>query len=505
MTYDASVPYRRAGLAYSEAVLHVIVAIIVVVVSVSAFAVSTVFGIAATFLMTFAVAVVMPAAIPFVVAASFLFQNVVVAWYTPLITDNDAFDAMRGANFIITMAAFAAFLTAGFGARARAIPELRPWIIGIVAVLAVTMLYLGIGAVHGEAKDAVVYFRNIVTAIACFTIAIVAAGLYRIDLRTTVFWLAAAATVYGYCELVFTFDFLSLFHGDLYVERSLLQLQQSGEFERVLKETGFVIRNLQDVLTFNMFNLPALAGVLPKVFRIEGPTFHSISYAYGLAGSALFLLFNGRRLLPLLTLPLLIVIGSKGAMAMLLRGLFVQFAGPRLGARRTLLATRLCAVIWVVGSIYVGMHNGDYHVLGFFAGVREFMHNPLGVGLGLGGNLSSTTANVDWQMAQADGVAQTPMESAIGVMIYQMGIGSLAFLGFLVAIGIAGWKAFRRTGEFSQLFLPVVVIAISANAVLQEEAYFSPLALAFALLLGGVTLGTAWNPGGNQPERRFNG
>ncbi|TIV96386.1 MAG: hypothetical protein E5V85_18110, partial [Mesorhizobium sp.] len=49
-----------------------------------------------------------------------------------------------------------------------------------------------------------------------------------------------------------------------------------------------------------------------------------------------------------------------------------------------------------------------------------------------------------------------------------------------------------QTGDPDFLFGFVGVVTISANAVLQEEAFYSPLALAFCLLLVGVSLGTRW-------------
>ncbi|TIT71004.1 MAG: hypothetical protein E5W56_22350, partial [Mesorhizobium sp.] len=49
-----------------------------------------------------------------------------------------------------------------------------------------------------------------------------------------------------------------------------------------------------------------------------------------------------------------------------------------------------------------------------------------------------------------------------------------------------------QTGDPDHLFGFVGVVTISANAVLQEEAFYSPLALAFCLLLVGVSLGTGW-------------
>jgi hypothetical protein len=42
------------------------------------------------------------------------------------------------------------------------------------------------------------------------------------------------------------------------------------------------------------------------------------------------------------------------------------------------------------------------------------------------------------------------------------------------------------------LFAFVSIIVICANAVLQEEAFFSPLALRFCLTLVGLAIGSHW-------------
>ena len=477
--------------ALAAALLHGVVAVLAVVTSVSAFAISTSYGIAATFVLTVLLSIAMPAGIPILIAASFMLQNMVVAWFTPIITDNTTFDAMRGANFVILASAFATFFLAALQPRMRAIPQLRPWILGGFGLGATVVLYLGLGIVHGDAKDAIVYFRNVITPIACFYVAIVAASSYRIELDRLLPWLVGFAIAYGYLELTFTMDFLSLFHGDAYIERDIWRQIQTGVWEKALQDTGFVLRNLNDVMMTTPFNFSLLAD-LPPVFRIGGPTFHPISFAYALAVASSWLVFNRRWALPLLALPLLLVIGSKGALFMLVLALFVRIASGLVGVRAALLVTAFASAAWVAGSILVGIRLGDYHVLGFFAGVRAFLHNPFGIGLGFGGNLSSTSVNINWDRAQANGIADTPMESAFGVMIYQMGIGTLVFLGFLVAIARAAWRAYRDSGDFALLFLWVAVVTISANAVLQEEAWFSPLALALALLLGGVTLAGHW-------------
>src|SRR5947208_1194646 len=83
-------------------------------------------------------------------------------------------------------------------------------------------------------------------------------------------------------------------------------------------------------------------------------------------------------------------IGSKGATFML----FVAIAGRLIyrpsRAGLALMAVMALAVVWTTAAIGYGATHGDYHVLGLIAGMRDFLADPLGQGLGLGGNLSST-------------------------------------------------------------------------------------------------------------------
>lgn len=480
----------RAPYAGAETAMQVCLALLMAITSVSCFAVSIVFGAAATFVLTLALTVATPASIPVILIGTFLYQNTVVAWFTPYIPDNNVFDALRGANFVILMTAYGAFFLASFQARVRAVPGLVPWLRWSLAAAAVVVFYLLLGAARGHAKDAILYFRNTITPIACFHIAVVAASLYRIDLRRSLLWLGAGAIVYGYCELVFTFDFLNLFNGDLYVQRAIRRQIEAGVWEQALRETGFVLRGLDDVMTTSFFNTGLFDGILPRVFRISGPNFHPISYAYALGITAVWLLFKGRWLLPLAALPLLLVIGSKGAAFMVVLALFARIAQRPLGTGLTMAVVLAVCVTWVAATIVFGASYGDFHVLGLFAGVRDFVHNPLGQGLGFGGNLSSTTENLDWQRAQATGATAVPIESAVGVMLYQMGVGSAVFFGFLAAIAVKARQLLLRTGSLDFWFAFVGVVAISANAVLQEEAYYSPLALGFCLLLAGISFGT---------------
>ena len=483
---------RRVPQSGAEAALHVAVALLLVIAAVSSFAVSTVFGAAVAFVLTLLVSTVLPASVPIIVICAFLFQNMIVAWFTPYIPDNNAFDALRGANFVVLMAAYGAFLMASLQVRLRAVTQARPWLLWGFALAGIITFYMLLGAVRGVPKDSIIYFRNTITPLACFHIGIVAASLYRIDLRKSLLWLGASAIVYGYCELIFTMDFLGLFNGDLYIERAIRRQIETGVWEKALQQTGFVLRGLEDVMTTTFFNTPLFADLFPKVFRIGGPNFHPISYAYALGILSVWLLFKGRWLLPLAALPLLLVIGSKGAMFMVVLALAVRLMQRPLGLRLTLLGVLAVSATWIIAAIGYGATHGDYHVLGLIAGLRGFLGNPLGQGLGIGGNLSSTSFNLDWDRAQAHGVAAVPVESAIGVMLYQMGVGSMVFFGFLAALVITARRLLLKTGNPEFLFAFVAVVSISTNAVLQEEAFYSPLALGFSLLLVGTAFGTHW-------------
>ena len=488
----SSHPPPPLPLSTGEAGLHVFLAFVLLALAVPCFVISTVFGLAVTFVATLALCIVLPASAPTLIIVSFMFQNLVIACFTPLVANDEAFDTIRGVNFVILVTAYGAFLLASFQTRTRELVELQPLLRLAIVTLGVICFYFALGATHGNPRDAVVYFRNTLTPLACFHVAVVAAGLYPVDLRKTLIWLGAAAVAYGYCELFFTFDFLSLFNGDLYVERQLARQVDTGAFERLLRETGYVVLNIQDMMTTTLFNTPFFKDIFPRIYRIAGPNFHQISYAYALCTISVWLLFRRNWILPLLAFPLLVVIGSKGAAAMLAFALLFKATGRLMPARLALALVPIGAIAWIATALFLGVRSGDYHTLGFLSGLHGFAGNPLGHGLGIGGNLSSAFDTVNWENAQASGATSTPVESAVGVMLYQMGFGAFLFFGFVAALAVTCSRLFVRTGDEVFAFGVIALVVISANAVLQEEAFLSPLALGFVLLLVGVSLGGYW-------------
>ena len=115
----------------------------------------------------------------------------------------------------------------------------------------------------------------------------------------------------------------------------------------------------------------------------------------------------------------------------------------------------------------------------------------------------SLADGIDWQAWQKEG-ADFAVESAVGVLIYQMGVAAVAVYAPLVALLRIGFgrprsQSLRRPGAVSPLptdalFIGIVVTLF--NGFFQEEAY-SPYALGLLALLGGVAAG---NVMGSQPR-----
>jgi hypothetical protein len=476
-----------------EALLQTAAVIALVGVSVASLTISATFGIAVTLTMTASLCIFYPAAAPILLIAAFLYQNLFVAVFSPLVSSPEALDTLRGANFAILVAASSLFTFAAFlEPRRLPLPSQR-WLLALVALAAIVIFYLGLGILRGAGRDAVVYFRNIAIPLGCFATGLIAASVYRVELGRSLVWLAGAALAYGYFELFFTTDFLALFNGDTYLESRIAGRIEAGYWQRIMEQTGFVLTDVMDGMTVPFLNLPLLKDLMPSVFRLSGPNFHPISFAYALAIAAVWLLFRRGFLFLILALPILLVVGSKGALVLVGFAVLLKLAMPLVGARAAFPIFAGGLGVYLTLAIVYGQAVRDYHVLGLLAGLREFFANPFGRGLGFGGNLSSTIEGVlDWNISQQQGIANVPVESAIGVMLYQMGVGTFAYLAFIAIILLGCKRLFSSTGDPAFLFSFASAAVITANGLLQEEAMFAPLALGLCLLLTGVEFGNHW-------------
>jgi len=191
------------------------------------------------------------------------------------------------------------------------------------------------------------------------------------------------------------------------------------------------------------------------------------------------------------TLPLLLLCSVKGASILFLFVSFAWISTRLFGAVGTLVVCLLGLVIYVGAGIYIGLQIGDYHVIGFMGGWNGFIQNPFGRGLGVGGNFSEGFSSIDWGAAQQAGSVDGAVESAVGVLLYQMGIAALVPLAFYAAIAMKAWRLYASSGILTQGLAAFGVLVTMVNGIFQEEAVFAPPALGLLLCLAGLVLGNA--------------
>jgi hypothetical protein len=238
-------------------------------------------------------------------------------------------------------------------------------------------------------------------------------------------------------------------------------------------------------------NTPLLEGTgLSKLLRINGPNMSPISFGYGIAFFGLFLFSVGRPLLAVAALPLLIFCSVKGALIMATFVAAAWMSTRLFGALVTLLLGLLALIAFAVVAIHVGLQIGDYHVIGLMGGWNGFLDKPLGRGLGVGGNLSDGYFSIDWSAAQQAGTMDGAAESAIGVLLYQMGIAALVPLCFYFAVALKAWRLYASSGNLTQGLAGFGVMVVLLNGLFQEEALFAPPALGLVLSLAGLVIGS---------------
>jgi hypothetical protein len=122
-------------------------------------------------------------------------------------------------------------------------------------------------------------------------------------------------------------------------------------------------------------------------------------------------------------------------------------------------------------------------------GLNGFLQKPFGRGLGVGGNLSDSYFSIDWSAAQAAGTIDGAVESAIGVLLYQMGIAAFVPIAFYFAMALKAWRLYASSGYLTQGLAGFGVMVVLLNGLFQEEALFAPLALGLMLSLTGLVIG----------------
>jgi hypothetical protein len=430
-------------------------------------------------------------ALPAVLIFSYLFQNLFVSFVSPEIVDLSEFKAIRGYNFLLTVTTWLVvvlrywFDRATFDRRFRALMNVSFVALGLVGI------YFIIG-LPSDPTNAAIYLRNIATPLMLFDIFAVVAARCRLTMQAALVAMALAIAAYGYAEVFGQERLLQLVNGDVYLHLTNTGTHDAGLWVKLMEETGQVFRSDLDSLEVDFLNTRLFGDLGMKVSRLLGPNFHSISFAYALAFFSLVLAGTGGAIYWALSLPLLLIIGSKGALILVLMSM-AGFVGSKvLGGRLLIWSFLAVLAVYAAAGIVVGLQAEDYHVLGFIGGMKGFLKDPLGHGLGVGGNLSLDMALLDWRRSQHLGYTDVAVESAIGVLLFQMGVAGFVLLGCIASLAWRAWKLYVNGNDRLTGIAALGLMTVLVNGIFQEEALFSPLALGVMMALVGLVLGRSF-------------
>lgn len=487
-------PARPALATAIRALMTVAGALVIVALPLVANAANSLLGMLTLAALVIPCALFSPAMLVTAFFCGFIFQNTVVAMLSDWVASKAEFDMMRAYNFFTVCLAWVTVAGQLLAGRLPCPPGLVPILKASVAALAVIGLYFVLGfALYGTL--AVINLRNIATPLLLFQVCVVLFAGVPLRLGPELSLVGLLLLFCGYAEFLFRGDWLALTNGETYWSFATGPNWATLALDKQARDTGLVVGSLLDTFRITLFNSPLFADLDIVMLRLFGPNMHAISYAYCLAFFSLFTLYRGRLLQALAFLVLLVLASAKGPVLVFLLAGMSWIVFQLFGSRIALWLHLLVLAVYAVSGVILGLRIGDFHVLGLMAGLHDFVTNPLGRGIGAGGNLSPLFFTINWYEAQAVGRTPFPVESSVGTLLYQMGIAA-----FLV-IGVYAWIAWRLldlarfTRNALHAAFAFALMALIVNGLFQEEAYFSPLALAVYMALAGVMLGAGVRTG----------
>ncbi len=427
--------------------------------------------------------------VPIVIFVANVFQNVFAALISPQFTDYADIEILKSYSFVTTAVCYLVVAYGFLRSPSDFSPFIRRMIYASVAVLAIVGVYFVLGLALNP-RNATVYLRNIGLPILVFQTFLIVGARHRLPLPQIALVLLSLVMICSYFELFWVEGWLNLTNGWSYLTLfSAKRLLNVDEIKRDM-EQGVVITSVLDYSRATLLNTTLTSDFGFEVQRLIGPNFNTISLAYFLAIFIAFLLAHGYWPVALLAAPLLIATSAKGPIALALGcALFFFFARKR-NSNWPLKGLLIGLVVYAIFVFESGYRSGDFHVLGLLGGVNGFVAWPLGHTLGDGGNLSIPDfSTLDWGSFQREGAASVAVESAFGVLLYQLGVAAAVVIAFYVWIARTGWRLYRATGAPALAFTASAILICLVNGLFQEDAYFVPLSLPFVMGLAGLSLG----------------
>ncbi len=434
--------------------------------------------------------------------AAWILQNLFVSLLSPLIANYHEFNIIRSYNFLITAVMWCMSMLFYAQNWRTFSPPVCKLMTGILLCLILATPYFAFGLISNPTA-AVVYLRNILAPLMLFQIFLLTARYSGRAFHGQIRTLAWLVLLLACLEAVDRDAWLFLTNGYSYWEINSQPLRESGFFIKKMQHSGEVLTDLKEGFRINLFNAEALSDLGVTLYRLMGPNMHAISFGYALAFFLCVMALQKRWLYVVLCIPLLVLVSAKGALITLfllcigivIVGFFNPVSPQDIRASVSWMLVTCIIAAYAVLAVSFGLYTGDYHAIGLMSGIKGFIANPLGHGLGSGGNLSGNFASVDWTEAQKTGQIAGAAESGIGVLLYQMGIGGCCFIAFYAYIGRICWNYYlMRLGKeflYPAFAIPIILV----NALLQEEALFAPLGLGFVLAYAGQLIGYARSKG----------
>jgi hypothetical protein len=426
-----------------------------------------------------------------------LYQNVLISIFSPGMQYMPDFVALQGTNFValsvIAIVALSRLMT----------PSWRFRVGGIITTILIALIVMALYTLVGVAKEgltsALVYFREFTSPAFAVLIGLDVGRKWGYRSVGLCFLVSSAlAIVIGVIEYSIPIEYYGL--------TNAVQFMQLKSFTTPKNNIFYMPQDIVKYYTGTYLNISGADSVVSSItgFRFGGPIENPISYAYILAIIGLVGVSLRRSGWLLAVLPLLVLIGVKGALLLVVLSFVLWFIWQVTRNKRVLVASGVALMIAYTGyGIVTGLAVDDFHVLGFLGGVRSLISDPIGHGIGVGGNLSAN-ANAGFRWTGEGGFARMgpdfALESAVGVLIYQMGVASVFVFAIFIALLRAApmglvtvGNGIRRTTSRRQDLLFLAVAMIVVNGIFQEEAY-APYAAGLLALLSGIAVANGRRP-----------
>ena len=479
---------RLAALRYLGAASLATAGLAIVAFPILVHVLSPALAIGVTVIVALGVYLVCPSAMVVSVFFGAMFQNLFVSLASPDLTVGTNFDLARGYNFVLLAMVWGLARVDHLTKNRLVSAEFRRLLLYTDVALSLIGIYLVVG-VFGSPTSAFISLRNVATGLLMFQVCLIVARHHPVRVGTVLAIAAGLFLVLGYFELFYRETWLQWTNGYAFWNLSRANEIAAGLWDQQAKSGGIVVTGLRDSFKITLFNTPLLADLNIKVERLFGPNMQPISYAYALAFLTLYGLFTQRFVLGFLLAPLLLLANAKGAVIVVLLSTLAWFMSWLFGSRLAFFCLFALLIVYVVVGIFLGLQIGDFHVLGLMGGLYNFLEQPFGHGLGSGGNFDVDFTSLDWSAIQAAGRTPVAIESAIGVLLFQMGIAAFVVLACYVWLAWTVVMMGRQTGHPLQLVAGFSLLVIVFNGFFQEEALFSPLACGVTMALCGLIAG----------------